>query len=95
MLQVVETWSQWAVSGLLLHTSFRQQAMGALQQLADMLHTSQATHKLVSLCFAFQLWVYSYDPLVIGAMVSVRFLWCQWTNKARASLETIFCYCRV
>lgn len=47
LLQVVETWSQWAASGLLQHTSFRQPATAALQQLADMLHTTRATQPLV------------------------------------------------
>lgn len=36
--QVVETWSQWAASGLLAHASFRQKAMQALRRLAEALH---------------------------------------------------------
>ncbi|KAL0029219.1 hypothetical protein WJX79_003866 [Trebouxia sp. C0005] len=35
---VVETWSQWAASGLLQHASFRQQAVQVLRLLAQALH---------------------------------------------------------
>ena len=49
LLQVVETWSQWVGSGLLQHTSFREPAMAALLQLADMLHTTRAAQPLVGL----------------------------------------------
>ena len=38
--QVVETWSQWAGSGLLRHTKLRQQALQALHLLADKLHAA-------------------------------------------------------
>ena len=49
LLQVVETWSQWAGSGLLQHSSFRQPAMAALRHLADMLHATRPTQPLVGL----------------------------------------------
>ncbi|KAL0039071.1 hypothetical protein WJX77_007043 [Trebouxia sp. C0004] len=35
---VVETWSQWAASGLLQHASFQLQAVQALRLLAEVLH---------------------------------------------------------
>lgn len=62
------------MSGLLLHTSFRQQAMAALQQLAHMLHTSQATQALVSVCHPAKECVAITDLLDIGALVSVGIL---------------------
>ncbi|KAL3141269.1 hypothetical protein ABBQ38_003604 [Trebouxia sp. C0009 RCD-2024] len=43
---VVETWAQWAGSGLLMHTSFRKQAITALRQLSDLLHAAKAKHPL-------------------------------------------------
>ena len=47
-MQVVETWSQWAASGLLQHTSFRQQSVQALQLLAEALHKPTDRPRLVS-----------------------------------------------